>query len=563
MFIKLPKYTLYHVLANSVEKFSSCPALSQVGGEPLSYQDMADAVDCLVHWFKDQGIGHGDKVVILSENCPHWGIAYFAITSMGAVVVPILIEFHPDSIAHIVRHSEAKMVIVSEKLFAKIEDATFDSSLIFVSMETFLPISQGMGRDALQGLKNAGLKEFRKLCEKTKTLAKVNKDIPEEDDLASIIYTSGTSGHSKGVMLTHKNIAYNASLVQTFIDFREGERVLSILPLAHAFECSMGFVMPILQGMHIFYLDKPPTARVLLPALASVRPTIMAAVPLVMEKIYKNSVLPSILKNTLMRKLYSIPFLRKKINWLAGKKLLKIFGGKIRLVAIAGAPLSADAERFFYEAKFPYCIGYGMTETSPLISATSPKHVRLTSAGKAVDSIKVRIANPNKLHGEGEIQVQGMSVMQGYFKAPEITAETFTQDGWLKTGELGYIDVDGYVYIKGRSKNMVLGPSGENIYPEEIESFFQASPYVAEVLVYQHNGKLTARVHLDTTKMDELLGNNDTDSIFKNRQQFLENLRQEVNGKVASFSKVQVVIDQAEPFEKTPTQKIKRYLYVE
>ena len=561
MRVRLPEYTLHHVLQHSVEQYASRPAFSRLGEAPITYQEFGESVRGLSQWIKNQGVSHGDKVVILSENCPHWGIAYFAVTSMGAVVVPVLVDFHPDAIAHIVRHAEAKMVFVSEKLFAKVEDAGFDPSLIFVNIDTFTAINRGMSRDALQEIKNAGLKEFRKFCEKVKVLAKLHGTVPKEDDMAAIIYTSGTSGHSKGVMLSHKNIVYNASIVQTIIDFDDNERVLSILPLAHTFECTMGFIMPILHGMHIFYLDKPPTARVLLPAFEEVQPTVMATVPLVMEKIYKNNVLPTILKSKILQKLYPIPFIRKFIHAFAGKKLNKTFGGKIKLVAIAGAPLATESEKFFYEAKFPYCIGYGLTEASPLLSATSPANVRLTSAGKAVDAIQIRISNQNPATGEGEIQAKGMNIMLGYFKAPEITAESFTEDGWLKTGDLGYIDNQGYVYIKGRSKNMVLGPSGENIYPEEIESFFLASPYVAEVLVYQQQGKLVGRVHLDTNKIDELFGNCSTEESFAKRLEFLEKLRTEVNGKVSTFARVMQVIDQAEPFEKTPTQKIKRYLY--
>ena len=387
---------------------------------------------------------------------------------------------------------------------------------------------------------------------------------PGEDDLAAIIYTSGTSGHSKGVMLTHGNIVSNAAQgAGSIVTFTEHDRMLSVLPLAHTFECTLGLVLPILRGTHVFYLDKPPTGRVLLPALAEVRPTVMAAVPLIMEKIYKTSILPKLTSNRLSRWLYSIPVIRRLMNRAAGKKLLETFGGEIWLVAIAGAPLAADAERFFREAKFPYTMGFGLTETSPLLTGVHPKDSRFSSSGKAVEGVRLRIAEKNPQTGEGEIQAQSPGVMQGYFKAPEATAEVFTEDGWFRTGDLGYIDSEGYIFIKGRSKNMVLGPNGENIYPEEVESIFFDSPYVVESLVYQQAGRLVARVHLDDGKLDELFADIPEEEMLAKRQELLENIRLGVNKRVSSYARVHRILDQTEPFEKTPTQKIKRYLYID
>ncbi len=465
--------------------------------------------------------------------------------------------------AHIIRHSEAKAVFVSEKQFPKIEDALFDPSPLFVSIENFTPVSQGMKRDTMRELKSKGLRELRKWKEKAMRLTHQGRAEPGEDDLAAVIYTSGTTGHSKGVMLTHKNIVYNAVSVYSVAQLSEQDRMLSILPLPHTFECTVGLVLPILHGVHVHYLDKPPTGRVLLPALAEVRPTAMLAVPLVIEKIFKSNVLPKLTGSQLARRLYEIPFFRKIMHRAAGRKLMATFGGKLWILAIGGAPLAVDAERFLREARFPFTVGYGLTETSPILSGAAPDSTRPLSSGPPLPGVSLRLGDVNSATGEGEIEAKGPNVMLGYYKLPEITESVFTADGWLKTGDLGAIDKDGFVYIKGRSKNMILGPSGENIYPEEVESFFFASPYVLEVLVYQHEGRLTARVHLDSAKVDEVLTNLSEAEMEEKRKELLEGIRQTVNSKVSSFARIVRIIEQTEPFEKTATHKIKRYLYVD
>ena len=555
--------TLRQVIEQSAARFPERPAVSDLGEEPLSYKEFHESAQGLSHWLSEQGIVFGDTAAILAENSSHWAIAYFAITSMGAVAVPILIEFHSDAIVHIIRHSEAKAVFVSEKLFPKIADAVFDPSPLFISLESFSPISQGMTRDTLKDLKSKGLREFRKWKDLAMRLALKMPAEPTENDLAAIIYTSGTTGHSKGVMLTHKNIVSNVSAVHDIVMLTEKDRMLSILPLPHTFACTLGLVLPILHGVHVYYLDKPPTGRVLLPAMATVRPTVMLSVPLIMEKIFKTNVLPKLTGNSLSKRLYQIPFVRKFMNRMAGRKLLATFGGELWLLAIGGAPLAADAERFLREAKFPFTIGYGLTEASPILTGTAPEHARPASSGTPLKNVSIRLGDVNPATGEGEILAKGPNIMRGYFKLPEVTEAAFTEDGWMRTGDLGAIDEDGYVYIKGRSKNVIIGPSGENIYPEEIESFFFSSPYVLEVLVYQHEGKLTARVHLDSAKLDEVLANVPDGEMGNKRQELLEGIRQAVNAKVSSFARILKIIEQTEPFEKTATQKIKRYLYID
>lgn len=555
--------TLRQIIEQSAVRFSERPAVSDLGEQPLTYKEFHESVQGLSHWLSEQGIVFGDTVAILAENSSHWAIAYFAVTSIGAVAVPILIEFHSDAIVHIIRHSEAKAVFVSEKLFPKIEDAVFDPPPLFISLESFSPISQGMTRDTLRELKGKGLREFRKWKDLAMRLALKIPTEPTENDLAAIIYTSGTTGHSKGVMLTHKNIVSNVSAVHDMVMLTEKDRMLSILPLPHTFACTLGLVLPLLHGVHVHYLDKAPTGRVLLPAMAAVRPTVMLSVPLIMEKIFKTNVLPKLTGNSLSKWLYQIPFARKLMHKMAGKKLLATFGGELWLLAIGGAPLAADAERFLREAGFPFTIGYGLTEASPILTGTAPEHARASSVGKPVKDVSIRLGDVNPATGEGEILAKGPNIMRGYFKLPEMTEEAFTKDGWLRTGDLGAIDVDGYVYIKGRSKNVIIGPSGENIYPEEVESFFFSSPYVLEVLVYQHEGRLTARVHLDSAKLDEILAGVPDGEIDNKRQELLEGIRQSVNAKVSSFARILRIIEQPEPFEKTATQKVKRYLYVD
>jgi long-chain acyl-CoA synthetase len=386
---------------------------------------------------------------------------------------------------------------------------------------------------------------------------------PEENDPAAIIYTSGTSGHSKGVVLSHGNIVANALCVQEIVPLYAGDRMLSILPLPHAFECTLGFVLPLMHGVHIHYPGKTPALRALLPVLAKVRPTVMLAVPLVMEKIFKVHVLPKLRANFFSRLLYAFPPVRKILHRAAGKKLLATFGGELRAMAIGGAPIAPDAETFLREARFPYAMGYGLTEASPLLSGAGPGKTRPGSAGCAVSGTSLRLGKRNEKNGTGEIEAKGPSVMLGYFKQPDLTQEAFTADGWLKTGDLAGMDADGYIYIRGRSKNAILGPSGENIYPEEVESFFFASPFVLEALVYRQEGKLCARAHLDAARMDELLKGLPGKEAIKKRRDVLEEIRAQVNSRVSGFARIARITEQTEPFEKTATQKIKRYLYVD
>ncbi len=557
---ELPALTLRYVLEKTAAAHPYAPALSWVGGEPMTYLEMYESAKALSLWLTEQGIGFGDSVVILAENCPHWGVAYFAVTSMGAVAVPVLTDFHPEAIQYIIRHSDAKAVFVSEKLFSKVEDARFDPMPLFINLETFQPMEQGITRDRLKEIKSAGLREFRKIKERVLRLAQMIPQEPGEDDVAAIIYTSGTTGYSKGVVLTHGNIVFDAHGVKEYLHLDTSDRLLSILPLPHTYECTLGLVLPVMNGAHIFYMDKPPTARALLPAMEAIRPTALLAVPLVIEKIFRTAILPRLTGTKFRRILYRIPAIRKILHRMAGKKLLTSFGGALRIMPLGGAPLAPDVEQFLRDAEFPYAVGYGLTETAPLCSGSSIADTRFTASGYLMKGLSARIDKPDE-KGEGEILIKGPNVMREYYKSPQITAEVLTEDGWLRTGDLGKIDRNGYVYIKGRLKNLILGPSGENIYPEEVEAIFAQSDYVSEALVFQHQGRLVGRVHLDQNRLDENFTGLSDEAMEEKVAELLESIRQEVNGRVSSFIRIHKVMRQPEPFEKTPTQKIKRYLY--
>lgn len=556
--------TLKQVLNHSVEEHADHPALSMVDESPITYRELGEQVRTLSNILYKRGVVAGDRVAILSENQPNWGVSYFAITTMGAVAVPVLPDFHANEVHHILRHSAAKAIFISEKQYQKLEDTDIESLQTIFLIEDFSVISADTRIDRLKNVLRDGQREYARLKEAALKMAgRLPQDV-QEDDVASIIYTSGTTGHSKGVVLSHKNLVFDAMATIEIQDVTPRDRLLSVLPLSHTYENTVGFIIPMMRGASIYYLDKPPVARVLLPALEKIKPTIMLTVPLIIEKIYKMRILPRFTGSALMRHLYSKPVFRKRLNRVAAKKVLKMFGGELHFFGIGGALLAPEVELFLRDGNFPYAIGYGLTETSPIVAGCGPLVTRYRSTGPALPGVEVRIHDPHPDSGEGEIWVRGDNVMQGYYNDPERTAEVIDVDGWFRTGDLGVLDADGYLYIKGRLKNLILGPSGENIYPEEIESIINKSDMVLESLVYQEQGQLMARVHLNYEELDkEFKSRKLTESqIAQQIQQKLQDLRKEVNANVSSFSRLNQIIEQPEPFEKTPTKKIKRYLYV-
>jgi len=544
-----PILTLPALLQQTVEKYGELPAVAFVEETPLTYSEFNKRKLAVASLLEKLKIQSGDRVALLSANMPNWGITYFAIVSMGGIVVPILPDFSENEIHNVVAHSESKAIFVSEGLKSKIKNLKHNTLLHRIIIDDFSILeTEESGILFEEGLKPQ--KEYN----------------VTEEDLAVIIYTSGTTGKSKGVMLTHKNITSNAIASRGVQEINSGDRFLSVLPLSHTYENTIGFILPIICGSSIFYLKKIATPAVLLPALKSVRPTLMLTVPLIIEKIYRNKVLPSFNKSKITRTLYAIPPLRKKFNQLAGKKLMRTFGGELKFYGIGGAKLDKTVEKFLREAKFPYAIGYGLTETSPLLAGVNALNTKLQSTGPPLKGVTLKIHNPGKLTGEGEIWAKGPNVMKGYYKEPELTREVMTDDGWFKTGDLGILDETNYLYIRGRSKNVIIGPAGENIFPEEIESVINNFKHVAESLVIQQKGKLVAMVLFNREEIEEKyyhLKGEFSDFLEEKCQELTLELHEYVNTRVNKFSRIQNVLLQKEEFVKTATKKIKRFLYTE
>jgi long-chain acyl-CoA synthetase len=409
--------------------------------------------------------------------------------------------------------------------------------------------------------------------------AETTVELPTENETASIIYTSGTTGRSKGVMLSHRNITFDAEMCLSIQDVNLNDVFLSILPLSHTYENTISFILPIMQGASIYYLEKPPTAAVLVPALKKIRPTTMLSVPLVIEKIYRNQVRAKFTKSKPIKLLYEhvTPF-RKFVHFLAGIKLRKTFGGRVRFFGVGGAKLDATTERFLREARFPYAIGYGLTETAPMLAGANPSQTCFQGVGKVMQGVQIKIDNPDLRTGVGEVLAKGENVMQGYYRDPELTRSVFTDDGWFRTGDLGCFDKQQRLHLKGRLKTMIVGASGENIYPEDIESVINNVRGVMESLVLEQKGKLVAMVCLNMEELeknyqqmrshtlqyisDKKEGwNKQMEEWNKQMDIYLEELKEHVNTRVNKFSQIHSVIVVPDPFEKTPTLKIKRYLY--
>ncbi|MBQ3173972.1 MAG: AMP-binding protein [Alistipes sp.] len=534
--------TIYEVVKHSVEKFSERIAFSMIGGEDVSYKEVGERVEKVQDMLLDAGVGAGDKVAILSSSMPNWGVSYFAVTSAGMIAVPILPDFTSEELDLIIAHSEAKAILVSDKLYTKLSKETVERFNIVIRTKGLNVISQ-------------------------RVTERAEKRIPEPDDIAAIIYTSGTTSKPKGVMLTHYNIAMQLSIIPPLFDYNEEDVLLSILPLSHTYECTLGMIYPFSRGAHIHYMDRPPTASALMPALAQVRPTVIASVPLIMEKVYAGKVRPTFQKNALLRTLYGWNWSRKLLHKVAGKQLKKLFGGRMRLFAIGGAKFDAEAERFLLEAGFPYGIGYGLTETAPLIAGAVGKMVRVGSTGPSLPDVQIRLDDVNPDTGQGEIVVKTPCCMRGYYKNEEATRAVFTEDGWFRTGDLGAITEDGWIYIKGRLKNMIVGPSGENIYPEDIEEVLNSNRFVAESVVTEEDGKLIALVYFDTTALEEAYDefkfkvSSSKEQVALKMEEIKKEVMEYVNSKVNRFSKITKVVDNEGEFEKTPTKKIRRFVY--
>ncbi len=559
----LSKLTITELLNNSVNNYSENLALATIDGKQITYSELGEKVKQVSSFLKTRGIVKGDRVAILAENSPNWGIAYLSIVTIGAIAVPIMTEFREMEIKHILIHSESKAIFISSKLYEKIEELELDFLESKVLLDNFSLIPNDTKADFLkEALQNSKF-EFNKILDKALSYVGLKNEEVEEDDLAALLYTSGTTGNSKGVMLSHKNIVSDSEKTIELVNINEKDIFLSILPMFHTMESTLGFITPLNVGASIYYTKKPPTPTSLVAALKVVRPTVMLSVPLIIEKIYKGKILKEIQKKSLLKKAYSVSLFRKAINKSAGKKLMETFGGRLRMFTMGGAPLSHEVEQFLLEASFPYAMGYGLTETSPLVTGTHPKDVRFGSSGKALSGIEIKIDSSNPSEIEGEVLVKGSNVMLGYYKDEARTKEVLSEDGWFRTGDLGIIDKEGYLFIKGRSKNMILGPNGKNIYPEEIETVINQQEFVAESIVLEREGKIVALVHLDQEAMDDLLGTGKmtNEEAQKLIDKTLSDIMKKTNEIVPSFSKINRIEHQPEPFVTTPTHKIKRYLY--
>ena len=553
----LGKYTFECLLKNSVKLFKDRPAVSFAHEKPITYGEFYNKMRSVQRLLVSVGVRAGDHIAILSPSSPFWGIAYFSIVLMGCVAVPLLHDFTESELASCIAHSGAKTIFVANKMIDKLKN--IDVLDVVIELEDFNMIK---GKENEDEIEKAVEVSFSHEC--------------KEDDIASIIYTSGTTGRSKAVMLTHKNLIFTAIAGQQTQRINKYDRAVSILPLSHVYEFTIGFLMFMLDGACVYYLGGPPVPRILLPCLSKVRPQFMLVVPIVIEKIYKQKVLPALNNSKLLKFLYSHKLTKKFVLRKIGKKLVKTFGGRLKFFGIGGAKIDPLVEQFMKDARFPYAIGYGLTETSPLVASSPRGKTRVGYLGKQVRGIEVRLEDMDETTGVGELVVRGANVMKGYYKDTELTAKAFTYDGFFKTGDLCKIDKKGWISLMGRSKNMILGPSGENIYPEDIEFVINQHPLVSESLVIEgENQTLVAYVKLDEEKVEEATKEEKntsftekishtfsgiSESIVYKKEELLNEIKYFINSNVNRMNRVDSIQEVSE-FEKTASQKIKRYLY--
>jgi long-chain acyl-CoA synthetase len=563
MIVELEKLTVKCLLERTFEQYGSLPSIASVEEQPIVYlqlkQQIQDAAGALIA----RGIKKGDRVAIMGENCPNWVVAYLALTSMGAVAVPILTGFPDTDTRHILRNSEAQGIFIEPKQRQKLEGMD-DSTLKFICDLENMEYEDRQKPHV--GFIGKTLALFKRGRPKNAADAEAQADVPEPepDDLAVIIYTSGTTGHSKGVMLSHRNIVFDVVNGIERFPINANDRFLSILPLAHTFEATGSMLCPIAIGASIYYMRGLPTPQKLLAAMEVVKPTAVLTVPLVIDKIFRKKILPQIQNKLIINKLYALAFFRKKLHQVAGKKLVQSFGNKLRFFMFGGASLNEDVEIFLRDAGISYSTGYGMTETAPIMTINPFGHVKVGSCGKPIPGIEMSIHEADAQSGIGEIIVRGPIVMSGYYKNPDATAEVFLKGGWLKTGDLGFFDAEGYLFINGRCKNVIIGPSGENIYPEAIEQKILQEPYFQEAVVFEDNGRLLVKAYLDYDVLDREFERNKLNDAEARKltEDILEQARQRINTQLPAFSQINRIFEHPEPFEKTPTNKVKRYLYI-
>ena len=502
-----------------------------------TYGSFKTKCDSISKRLTQYGIGAGDKVAILSQSTPNWSVAFFSITAFGRIAIPILPDSSENEVTNIINHSETKVVFVSQRLRGKLSQEVIDKMVLVIDLDTFEAIKADDEKFTCDG----------------------KPSVPTPDEIATIIYTSGTTGSAKGVVLSHRNLASNVITCYHSCKRTEKDRWLSILPMAHTLEMTLSMLYPMYCGATVYYLPKPPVPSLLMKALKVVKPTTMLTVPMIIEKVYKGSVLPTIKKSR------TLTWMNEHMNTLMcriiGMKLKATFGGHMSFYGIGGAKLDPEVEAFLLKAKFPYAIGYGLTETSPLLGYAMHGWRAVGSMGYPVYNVQLKLHDINPETGEGEIVAKGPNVMLGYYKDPKRTKSVFTEDGWFRTSDIAVQDEKGRFYIKGRNSNMILGPSGENIYPEEIENVINNIEGVSESIVVERDGKLVALVQPTENFID--WDNESEDKIYEKLDKWKASLLKFTNKNVSKASQVNSVEVMKEPFEKTATQKIRRFKYKE
>ena len=514
------------------------------GGKTLTYGEVATQIESLKNTLKKAGLKPGDKIAIYARNSSNWATVFFSIMAFEGVVVPILPDFTPENAHHILEHSGAKVLFAADSLFANLEKEKLKELKLIISTDDFR-ILNGKSDSSKQTAINDSLSVVKKEFSFPKR---------DDEDLLVLSYTSGSMGFSKGVMIPVRSIESNIQYARANMPLKAGDRIVSILPMAHIFGLAFENLFPVSLGCHVTFLTKVPTPQILLKALGEVKPHLILLVPLIIEKIYKKRIVPS-LEKPVIKALLAIPGIRNLIYNKTRKSLIESFGGNFHEAVVGGAALSPEVEAFFRKIEFPFTIGYGMTECGPLISYAPHDVTKKGSSGKLVDRMEVRIDSEKPFEEAGEIQVRGRNVMLGYYNNKKANEQAFTKDGWFKTGDLGITDREDFIFIKGREKNMLLGPSGQNVYPEELESRLMNFPIVQECVIIQRNNRLVAKVYPDSEMMAS------TGTKEEDLDDIIEKTRRSYNKAVASYEQLSDIELVDQEFEKTPKKNIKRFLY--
>ncbi|MDR1203069.1 MAG: AMP-binding protein [Tannerellaceae bacterium] len=540
---------------NSFRENWSLPALTDYSkGTTFTFEEVAKEIARIHILFDECQVRQGDKIALTGKDCSRWCIVYMAAVTYGAVIVPILQDFNPNDIHHIINHSDSTFLFVSDRIWDSLEEEKIENVRGVFSLSDFRCLYQRNGESIRILLKELD-ERMNKKYPNGFTKTDINYADIDNDQVVLINYTSGTTGFSKGVMLTGNNLAGNVTYARTLDVIFRGERMLCFLPLAHAYSCAFYFLVPMAFGAHVYFLGKTPSPKILVQAFEEVKPHLIITVPLILEKIYKKMILPQLNKRT-MKLALNIPLLDTRIYSQIRKRLIDAMGGNFREVIVGGAAMNQEVTDFLFKIKFPFTIGYGMTECAPLISYDNHKEFIPGSCGQILKGImEVRIDSEDPYNTVGEIQVRGENVMKGYYKNEDATENVFTEDGWLCTGDLGTINETKRIFIRGRSKTMILGPSGQNIYPEEIESKLNNLPFVMESVVVEKNGKLVGLVYPDYDSVDG------TGISYQDLPTVMEQNRIELNKLLAPYESVAQLQLYPTEFEKTPKKSIKRYLY--